>query len=146
MTVKDSDDDTFPPFTDEYTSDDSSDEESSEDDPEDYEVKYDSNGVIVPQNDLEKEYLEVVGKVLDQIDDKIAKASAILREAVNLADQHGVVFSSHVSFLRNKYVPNGFKKTKFADLPPEFIGEACGTWLSEDTDLEWGGWQHSAVC
>lgn len=101
-------------------------------------------------SELEEEFAKHCESVGKQISEKLAIARQALKEATDLADQHGVPFHAGISPLRNSYVPKNFPgKSKFAKLDQEVICEIAGVWgdyIGEMFDNSYGGWVHSAVC
>jgi hypothetical protein len=94
-------------------------------------------------NDLEKEFKDLNDTIGKEIDNKINEASKLLREAVELANKHGLPFYAYVSELGQPYVPESFEE-KWSDLNKEDVEELTGV---SSYDLESAyGWKHSDVC
>ncbi len=90
---------------------------------------------------LEKEFEALYDMIGSEIQEKLNLAAANLEEAVKLSKKHGVPFSSHISFIRNTYLPSSFKE-KFGKLDDDYISN-MDIYID---DYNSGGWQHSAVC
>lgn len=102
------------------------------------------------ESPLAKEFDQHCQSIGKQISEKLAIARQALKDATDLADQHGVPFHAGISPLRNSYVPKNFPgKSKFAKLDQEVICEIAGVYGEYITDMfdsSYGGWLHSAVC
>lgn len=109
------------------------------------EEEFDSSDMESP---LAKEFAAHCKSVGEQIEAKLDEAHKALREAEEIAEKHGVPFSSGISPLSNSYVPGGFSKTKFSKLDTEVVCEIAGVWGEYISDMfgYGGGWLHSAVC
>lgn len=90
--------------------------------------------------ELEAEFAAHVEKIQAKIQKHLDKACEELDKAVELADTHGVAFSSGISFLSQDYTPPVIEK--FSELDQDFINDTTGTYSEYDSE----GWQHSAVC
>lgn len=100
---------------------------------------------LMPVSDgkLESEFESLLSEIGDQIQDKVRQAEKLLKEACELADEHGVPFFTNVSLLGQPYVPESFE-TKWQDLDRDFVAN-----LTEVASYDLGsayGWQHSQVC
>jgi len=94
-------------------------------------------------NELETEFKSLMETVGKEIDHKVNEASRLLREAVELADKHGIPFYAYVSELGQPYVPQSFED-KWESLDKEDVEELTGV---PSYDLESAyGWKHSDVC
>lgn len=109
---------------------------------------YEKDGLSEEQCQLANEFETLCTDVQKQIKAKIEVARQALREAQELAEQHGVPFRSGISPLSNSFVPASFGKSKFRNLDREMIGEIAGVWGEFIDELYdgCGGWLHSAVC
>lgn len=68
---------------------------------------------IEPESELEKEYKKLFDEVKPQIQAKLDLAVQAMNEAQELADTHGVPFSSPLSFFANdSYIPESFAKVR----------------------------------
>ncbi len=92
---------------------------------------------------LEAEFKETLAKVRPLIKEKLDVAMKALREAENIAEEHGVPFSSGLSPLGQSYYPKSFGK-KFSKLDQDVVSDITGTWT--EYYGEFYGWEHSAVC
>ncbi len=101
-------------------------------------MPYDEDGNEREATELEKEFQELVDEVHSRIFEKLSEASTALREAMQIADEHGVSFDSNISFLSQTYKADLLEK--FKELDSEFVQEVT------DCYGEYDGWQHSSVC
>jgi len=99
-------------------------------------------------NPLVQEFSDLCERVQKEIDNKVAQAHIILKEAEMIAEAHGVPFSSRLSPIRNSFVPKSFSKGKFSGLNDNEVCEASGVYGEYIGDMlsGYGGWLHSAVC
>ena len=93
------------------------------------------------ENELEAAFKKACDEVYEQIQSKLAAASALINEAVELSDQYGVPFCPRedIMWCSPSYVPESFEK-KFKGIDYDFVydlTEAGGG----DT-----GWQTSQTC
>lgn len=91
--------------------------------------------------ELEKEFRTAVETCEKAIAEKVKQASAILDEACELAEKHGVPFYANVSHISQSYTPVTFGE-KFGSLNKDVVDELCGVFPDEYSC----GWQHSGVC
>jgi hypothetical protein len=96
------------------------------------------------QSELASEFETLCADVHEQIEAKMKVARKAVKEAVAIAEKHGVPFRADVSPLGNSYLPQSFHESKFAELDQEVVCEIADVW--GDYLFECGGWQHSAVC
>jgi hypothetical protein len=96
----------------------------------------------IEETELEKQFKETVESVQKQIKEKMEVARFAIREAVSLAEQHGVPFYANISPLGQTYWPSSFYG-KFGKLDSDVVFDIASAWTDE---VEYGGWQHSAVC
>lgn len=92
---------------------------------------------------LEAEFKQVATTFGMQIEAKIALSAQILKEAMELADAHGIPFYSEISLIPQSYVPTTFNK-KFKDINPDVVEELTG--VSEYDQNDAYGWHVSQVC
>lgn len=92
---------------------------------------------------LETEFKQIATTIGMQIEAKVALSEQILKEAMELADAHGVPFYSGISLIPQSYVPTSFNK-KFRDINPEVVEELTG--VSEYDQNDAYGWHVSQVC
>lgn len=88
---------------------------------------------------LEREFRNTANQVLVKIQEKVRAASKLLDEAVELSEQHGIPFSSEISFLGQPYKPTTFEE-KYGEIDADFVDSVTGAYC------EYEGWQHSDVC
>ena len=93
----------------------------------------------VRDSELEREFRNKVPLIMPLIDAKLAEASKALSEAELIAEEHGIPFSSSVSFLGQGYRPESFD-AKYGEVSRDIV-----TALT-DAHNEYAGWEHSAVC
>lgn len=94
-------------------------------------------------SELEREFRKVAPAILDQIESKLAVARTALREATDIANQHGIPFSSDVSPLSQSYMTPSFT-SKWPDVAAHVVEEV--TQAYHNYGEEYYGWVHSAVC
>jgi hypothetical protein len=103
------------------------------------------------RDQLEKDFQEAFNQINPQIQDKLEQASALIREAVALSEQHGIPFRPKKALLgfRMSYIPQSLKE-KFA---VNDDGEWDDDWYDFWTSItgahgggEYDGWQSSQVC
>ena len=96
---------------------------------------------------LAQEFQALCEQVHKEIDAKVEAAEQALSEAVELAEKHGVPFRSHISFLKNNYVPTTFRSSKFRQLSSDTISDIAGVYSEYISEcFDYGGWTTSAVC
>ena len=74
------------------------------------------------ESEIEKEYKKVFNDIRPKIQEKLDLAVKAMNEAQELADAHGIPFSSQLSFFGNdSYIPESFAdiRSKFSDHPDE---------------------------
>lgn len=92
---------------------------------------------------MEKEFEKLSNKISEEINIKLNEAAIKLNEAIEIAEKHGVPFSSGISFLPNSYVPTTMR-TMHPNLSDEFMSETTG--IYDDDCFDGHGWYHSDVC
>jgi uncharacterized protein (DUF302 family) len=94
------------------------------------------------ETDLEKEFERVFDEVHPQIQDKLAQAAKLIREAEALSEKHGIPFrpKEEIMFCRPSYLPDSLNE-KFPDLDSEFWNAVTDAWA-----YDYQGWQQSQVC
>lgn len=100
---------------------------------------------VFEPNELEQAFLKEIEEVNPLIQAKLKEASKALKEAVQLAEQHGIPFQFGISPIWNSYTPYSFD-AKWGDklnLDRDDY-DSMGVW--ENMPSEYGGWEHSAVC
>ena len=93
-------------------------------------------------SELEREFRTKAPDILDQINEKLDLANKYLSEAMDIAEEHGVPFSSGISPLGQNYMTRSFP-SKWDGVSKEVVDSVT------ETHAEYGdyyGWQHSAVC
>jgi len=90
---------------------------------------------------LEREFRTKAGEVLSEIYRKVSASAKLLEEAVKLSEEHGIPFSSSVSFLGQSYFPTSFE-SKYPDVSSDIV------YAITEASSEYGGagWEHSDVC
>lgn len=114
-------------------------------------VKWDDNttdtvnmdDLDLEDNELEREFRNEANVVLSDIMSKVRLASKILQEAVDISEEHGVPFSSEISFIGQSYFPTTFSD-KYGELDADFVDAITGASTSYYGDG--AGWEHSDVC
>lgn len=99
----------------------------------------DSYRFYAEDSDFEREFRNIMPAAAERINEKLNLASKYLAEAVQISEEAGVPFTSHISFLSQAYTPMSFAE-KFPDVPPSFMKEIAGIYH------EYKGWEHSQVC
>jgi hypothetical protein len=96
---------------------------------------------------LEREFEEVFNKVHPEIQEKIAQAAALIKEATEISEKHGIPFRPKKGTpYQMSYLPRSFKK-KWGQLISgdegyEFVVDLTDAY----GDTTYGGWQSSQVC
>lgn len=102
---------------------------------------YESISPLEDQSQLEKEFRQLCQEHIPEIRSKIEQATKLLNEACQIADKHGIPFRSTISHIAQPYIPSGF--SAYDELDSDLLEELTNVYPSE---VECGGWQHSAVC
>jgi hypothetical protein len=127
-----------------------------EDDEEAAQVRWDNDEVeevsvslldhLDPDEDpakLEKEFKELCELHMKEIDEQLTIAADAIAKAEEIAEEHGIPFSSGVSPLSQSYFPATFAD-KFSKLEQDFVSDITGAYSEYYNDG--AGWEHSAVC
>jgi hypothetical protein len=94
-------------------------------------------------SELEREFKVLQQTIGKEIEGKLETAAKLIKEACDIADEHGYPFYSSVSVLGQEYIPSSFKN-RFEGMSPETIENLVGI---SAYDIEYAhGWKHSAVC
>lgn len=95
-------------------------------------------------SEIEAEFTRLIDAHWAQISKKLEESDAALTEAMRLAREYGIPFSSSVSHIDQAYIPDSYKE-KFEKLGTNFVEALTG--VSEyDLENSYGGWQHSSIC
>jgi len=100
-----------------------------------------SSSISFEDSPLEKEFKQAVKDTMPLIKEKLKLANQYLNEAIKIADENGIPFTTNISALSQSYAtPSFFEKWK--EVSKEVMERETGVYGGDG----FYGWQHSQVC